>query len=80
MNIRVEPKRNSETEIKRGDSLRDGCRCGMSEAAGAKKGNENMKQYLGFIGVQKWRIFFSSQLFACHHLNLHAVECNERRT
>lgn len=53
MNIRVEPKRNSETEIKRGDSLRDGCRCGMSEAVGAKKGNENMKQYLGFIGVQK---------------------------
>lgn len=43
MNIRVEPERNSKTEIKRRGSLRDGFGCGVREEASAKKRNESIK-------------------------------------
>lgn len=43
MNIRVEPKRNSKAQIKKGDSLKDAFGCGMREGVGAKGGNESTK-------------------------------------
>lgn len=55
MNIRAEPKRNSETEIKRKDTLRDGFGCGVTGAVGGvtKKGKGRIKSYLGFMCSQK---------------------------